>query len=142
MYISFTDRPKIYCDKDKIVSLDSQNVSLTCRIKSNPSVNPSSIHWQYNALMAVSVPNNVLKQSHEQHHLKFNTSHINSSNNSKADVIQSNNVKIARTNDTWNYNDNTVDSFLSTKVVQVWKLVNGVLTRQGTPGYSVDTTVS
>ena len=125
--------------------MESQNVSLTCRIKANPSVNPSSIQWQYNALMAVSVPNNVTKQSHEQdlqHHLKFNISHINSSNNSKPDVRQRNNVKSASSNDSWNYNDNNMDPFVNTKTVQVWKLIDGFVTGQGTPGYTIDTTVS
>ena len=95
--------------------------------------------------MAVTVPNNVSKQSHEQdlqHHLKFNTSHINSSNNSKPDMRQRNNVKTASSHDSWNYNDNIIESFLSNKTVQVWKLVNGVLTREGTPGYTIDTSVS
>ena len=125
--------------------MESQNVSLTCRIKANPSVNPSSIQWQYNALMAVSVPNNVTKQSHEQdlqHHLKFNISHINSSNNSKPDVRQRNNVKSVSSNDSWNYNDNNMDPFVNIKTVQVWKLIDGFVTGQGTPGYTIDTTVS
>ena len=95
--------------------------------------------------MTVSVPNNVSKQSHEQdlqHHLKFNISHINSSNNSKPDVRQrNNNVKSVSSNDSWNYNDNNMDPFLNTKTVQVWKLVDGFVTGQGTPGYSIDTAV-
>lgn len=119
-------------------------MSLTCRIKANPSVNPASIQWQYDALMAVSVPNNVSKQFQEQDllRLKFNTSRITSSNNTKADIRQRNSVKAVISNDSWNYNDNTIDSFMNTKSAPVWKLVEDVLTGKGTPGYTIETTVS
>ncbi len=127
-----------------VVSVDSQNVSLSCRIKANPSVNPASIQWQYDALMAVAAatPNDASKQSQEtRQHGKFNTT-LGKSNNSKPDIKRRNNIKPVTTNDSWNYNNNKLDPHVDSKATTVWKVVKAVTTGQGTPGYTVDTSVS
>lgn len=115
-------------------------MSVTCRIKANPAVNPASIQWQYNALVAVrsnaSAPATPPhKEDPQQHNLKFNASYA-ISNDSKADSRQRGSVKtVAAENETW-------DAEEEARRPQVWKVVRGMKTGQGSPGYSIDTSVS
>ena len=140
----FPDPPKIDCDNDKLLSNRVRNFTLTCRIKANPPIRPSSIQWQYDAFIPISQTSNVSHETSKDnllHYVRQDESKMPLGNNTTSYDSKSNNIITTSVNETLSFNQNRT-VVINTEPPTVWKFVEGVTTKTGTSGFTIDTHVS
>ena len=118
---------------------------MTCRIKANPPIRPSSIQWQYNAFIPISQTSNVSQETSKDnllHYVRQDETKMSLGNNTTSYDSQSNNIITTSVNETLRFNQTRTTVVINTEPPTVWKFVEGITTKTGTAGFTIATHVS